>query len=79
MKTQIIISKSDDLRLRVAKAKAIIRAAGLKNYVRVFLDKYKKYDNLEAITKITGVFQLRQTDEKLTREIEAFVSELQNS
>lgn len=79
MKKQVSIATTDDLRLRVAVAKTVIREKGLKNYLRVFIDKYKKYDNLDSISELTAVFQLRKANEKITKEIEAFVNELQHS
>jgi len=75
----IKISDSDSLRLRVAEAKAQLKAMGHHNYLKDFIAKHKQYDNHADITHITSVFQLRKVDKDVTRKIEAYVEKLKKA
>lgn len=70
------ITGTDSLKLRVARCKSTLLELGLKKYLKLFVEKYPKYNNINGITKATAVFQLRAVDESMTNEIELFTEEL---
>lgn len=69
---------TQELKFRAGKVVGLLRGLGV-SIRKEFVSAYPNYNNLEGITKLDNVTQMKQADEEITAKLENLYDNLKNS